>query len=96
LFSASSSSSPAKKERRATRKHPAPHRRIQENGHAHARLLHPAQHTRLRHVRHVDEDVVRGVAVQRGPQALLVEVVSDEPDAAPEDEQAVQRADLRW
>ena len=57
-------------------------------------LLHTAQHTRLRHIRHVDEDVVRRVAVQRRTQALLVEVVANETDAAAEDEQTVERADL--
>jgi hypothetical protein len=62
--------------------------------HNHHRLLHPPEHTRLRDVRHVDEDIVRGVPVQRRTQALLVKVVSDEPDAAPEDEQPVERADL--
>lgn len=57
-------------------------------------LRHLAQHTRLRKVRHVDEDVVRRVTVQRRAQPLLVQVVSNEPDRAAEHEQAVQRADL--
>lgn len=57
-------------------------------------LLHAAQDTRLRHIRHVDEDVVGGVAVQRRAQALLVEVVANEADAAAEHEQTVERADL--
>ena len=34
------------------------------------------------------------MAVQRRAQTLLVQVVPDEPDAASEHEQAVQRADL--
>lgn len=58
-------------------------------------LLYFAEHPRLRDVGHVDEDVVRGMTVQRRAQALLVEVVADESDAAPEDEQTVERADLR-
>ena len=55
---------------------------------------HLAQHARLAHVGHVDEDVVCGVAVQRCTQALLVEVVADEANGATEDEEAVQGADL--
>lgn len=55
---------------------------------------HLPEHARLLDVRHVDEDVVRGVAVQRRAEALLVEVVPDEPDAAPKYEQTVKRADL--
>ena len=56
---------------------------------------HLAQHARLRHVRHVDEDVIRGVAVERRAETLLVEVVADETNAAPEDEQTVQRTNLQ-
>ena len=56
--------------------------------------MHLAEHARLRDVRHVDEDVVCGVAVERCTQALLVEVVADEADGATEDEEAVQGADL--
>lgn len=59
-----------------------------------AYLRQLAQHTRLRDVRHVDEDVVRRVAVQRCTQTLLVKVVTDEADRATEDEQAVERTDL--
>ena len=58
------------------------------------RLGHLAEHARLRHVRHVDEDVVRGVAVKRRAQTLLVEVVTNETDAAAEHEQTVERTDL--
>ena len=57
-------------------------------------LRHLAQHTRLRQIRHVDEDVVRRVTVQRRAEALLVEVVSDEADAAAEDEEAVEGTDF--
>lgn len=60
----------------------------------HTRLRHLAEHARLRDVRHLDEDVVCGVAVQRRAEALLVEVVADEANAAPEDEQAVERTNL--
>ena len=58
------------------------------------RLGHLAEHARLRHVRHVDEDVVRGVAVEWGAQTLLVEVVTDEADAAAKDEETVESTDL--
>ena len=58
------------------------------------RLLHLAEHTGLSDVRHVDEDVVGGVAVEWCAEALLVEVVADEADAATEDEQTVERANL--
>ena len=59
------------------------------------RLGHLAEHARLRHVRHVDEDVVRGVAVERRAQTLLVEVVADEANRPAEHEQAVQGTNLR-
>jgi hypothetical protein len=52
------------------------------------------EHTRLRDVRDVDEDVVSGVTVEWCAEPLLVEVVTDETDRAPEDEQAVEGADL--
>ena len=55
---------------------------------------HLAKHARLRDVGHVDEDIVRRVAVQRRTETLLVEVVADETDAATEDEQTVERANL--
>ncbi len=38
------------------------------------------QHPWLRHVGHVDEDIIGGVAVQRRAKALLIEVVTDEAD----------------
>lgn len=57
-------------------------------------LLHAPEHARLRHIRHVDEDVIRGVTVQRRAQALLVKMMTNEPNAAPEHEQPIQRADL--
>ena len=57
-------------------------------------LRHLAKHARLRDVRHVDEDVVRRVTVQRRAEALLVEVVANETDAAAEDEQTVESANL--
>ena len=56
--------------------------------------MHLAEHARLRHVRHVDEDVVGGMTVERCTEALLVEVVTNETDAAAEHEQTVERTDL--
>lgn len=43
-------------------------------------LRHLAKDTRLLEVRHVDEDIIRRVAVQRRTQTLLVEVVANETD----------------
>lgn len=57
-------------------------------------LLHLAQHTRLRNVRHVDKDVIGRMTVERSTQTLLVKVVSDKADATSEDEEAVQCTDL--
>ena len=57
-------------------------------------LLHPTQHTRLRHIRHIDEDIISRVAVQRCTETFLVKVVTDEADTASEHEQAIQCADL--
>ena len=51
------------------------------------------QHPRLANIRHVDEDIVSRMTVQRCPQPLLVEVVSNESDAPAEDEQAVEGTD---
>ena len=56
--------------------------------------MHLPEHAGLRDVRHVDEDVVGGVAVERGAEALLVEVVADETNAAAKHEEAVERANL--
>ena len=56
--------------------------------------MHLAEHARLRHVRHVDEDVVGGMTVERCTEALLVEVATNETDAAAEHEQTVERTDL--
>ena len=58
------------------------------------RLVHLAEHARLRHVRHVDEDVDGGMTVERCTEALLVEVVTNETDAASEHEQTVERTNL--
>ena len=60
-----------------------------------ARSRHLAKHAGLRDVRHVDEDVVRGVTVERRTETLLVEVVADEADAAAEYEEAVERTNLQ-
>lgn len=67
----------------------------EEDGPTNTPLRHLAQYTRLRNVGHVDEDVVRRVAVQRRTQALLVQVVSNETDRTTEDEETVQSADLK-
>ena len=52
--------------------------------------MHLTQHPRLANIRHVDEDIVSRMTVQRCPQPLLVEVVSNESDAPAEDEQAIE------
>lgn len=57
-------------------------------------LLHLAQYTRLRNVSHVDKDVISRVTVKWGTEPLLIKMVSDKPDAASEDKQAVQCTDL--
>lgn len=44
----------------------------------------------MRNIGHVDKDVVRRVAVQRSTEALLIEVVTNETDAATQHEEAVQ------
>ena len=56
--------------------------------------MHLAEHARLRDVRHVDEDVVGGVAVERRAETLLVEVVADETDAATKHKETVEGTDL--
>lgn len=58
------------------------------------RLVKPAQHTRLRHIGHIDEDVVCRVTVQRCAQTLLVKVVTNEADTSSKNEQTVQSSDL--
>lgn len=45
---------------------------------------------------HVDEDVVRGMSVQRSAESLLVEMVTDETDAATEDEETVEGTNLKY
>lgn len=57
-------------------------------------LLHFAQYSWLRHICHVDEDIICRVAVERSTQALLVKVVSNETDATAKHEQAVKGSDL--
>ena len=49
----------------------------------------------LGHVRHVDEDIISRVTVERSTEALLVEVVTNETDAASEHEETVQGTDLQ-
>jgi hypothetical protein len=43
---------------------------------------------------HIDKDIICRVTVERRPQPLLVQVVSNKPDATTEDEQAIQSTDL--
>ena len=56
--------------------------------------MHPTKDTRLANIRHVDEDIVRRVTVQRGAEPLLVKMVTNEPNAPSEHEQAVQGTNL--
>ena len=58
------------------------------------RLGHLAEHARLRHVRHVDEDIVGGVAVERGTETFLIEVVANETNRSAKDEEAVEGTNL--
>ena len=58
-------------------------------------LLQLAQDTRLRHVSHVDKNVIGRVTVKWGTKTLLIKVVSDKSDAASEDKEAVQCSNLR-
>ena len=53
-------------------------------------LVYLSHNTGLHNIGHGDEDVVGGMAVQRRAETLLVEMVADEADAAPEDEEAVE------
>jgi hypothetical protein len=55
-------------------------------------LVHLSHDTGLHNIGHRDENVIGGVAVQRSAETLLVEVVADEADAAPEDEETVESA----
>ncbi|CAL1709374.1 unnamed protein product [Somion occarium] len=57
-------------------------------------LLHLAQHPWLRDVRHVDEDIVRRMAVERCAQTLLVKVMPNETDGSAKDEKTVQGTNL--
>ena len=56
--------------------------------------MHTAQHSWLRHIRHVDEDIVRRVTVKRCTQAFLVQMVTNETDATSKNEQAIQCTNL--
>jgi hypothetical protein len=49
----------------------------------------------VRHVRHIDKDVVRRVAVQPGAQALLIQVVANETNRTTKHEQTIQSTDLK-
>jgi len=56
-------------------------------------LVHLSHHTGLHDIGHGDEDVIGRVAVQWSTETLLVEMMADEADTAPEDEEAVESAD---
>ena len=55
-------------------------------------LVHLSNDTGLHDIGHGDENIVGGVAVQRRAETLLVEMVADEADAAPEHEETVKRS----
>ena len=57
-------------------------------------LVHLAQHPRLAHICHINKDIISRVPVQRRPQPLLIQMVSNETNAPAEHEQAVQGTDL--
>lgn len=57
-------------------------------------LLHLTQHPWLRDISHVDEDIISWMTVERCAEPLLIQMVTDEANAAPEDEQTVQGTDL--
>ena len=48
----------------------------------------------LGHVRHVDEDIISRVTVERSTEALLVEVVTNETDGTTQHEQAIESSNL--
>jgi len=57
-------------------------------------LLHPSQDSRVAHISHVDEDIVRRMTVQRCPQPLLIQMVADESDTPSKHEQPIQGSNL--
>ena len=57
-------------------------------------LLDLAQHPWLRDVGHVDEDIVGGVAVERGTETFLIEVVANETNRSAKDEETVEGTNL--
>jgi len=68
---------------------------IEENVRAREKsLLHAAKDTRLRDVSHVDEDVVRRMAVERCAEALLVKMMADETNRTAKNEEAIQGTNL--
>jgi hypothetical protein len=56
-------------------------------------LMHLTQHPRLTNIRHVDENIISRMRIQRRPQPLLVKVVTNEPDTPAEHEQTVEGTD---
>ena len=69
-----------------------------KNSHARKRrdsqhsLVHLSNDTGLHNISHRDEDVIGGVTIQRSTETLLVEMVTDEANAASEDEKTVESA----
>jgi hypothetical protein len=61
---------------------------------ARERSLHLPQHSRLIQIRDVDKDVISRMSVKGRTEPLLVEVVSDEANAAPKDKETVEGPDL--
>lgn len=57
-------------------------------------LLHLRNDTRLHNILHRDEDVISRMAVERCPEPLLVEMMTNEPDATTENKEAVEGTDL--
>lgn len=60
----------------------------------HYHLLHAAENTRLVDIGHVDEDIISRVTVERSLQPLLIEMVSNETDAATQNEETIEGADF--
>jgi hypothetical protein len=55
--------------------------------------MHLTQRPRLTNIRHVDENIISRMPIQRRPQPLLVKVVSNEPDTPAERERTIEGTD---
>jgi hypothetical protein len=49
-------------------------------------LVHLTQHAGVRKIGHVDENIISRMTIEWSPQTFLVQVVSDKPNAATENE----------